>query len=52
MQMPNLQKRNLCFLSAKKVGWDLQRGIQDKLDQLERQTQRAIVTLVRKSLQT
>ncbi|KAI6240844.1 Cwf18 pre-mRNA splicing factor [Aphelenchoides fujianensis] len=41
---------DIAIIAPRKVDWDLRRGIQDKLDKLERQTDRAITTLVRERL--
>ena len=38
-------------ISTKKVNWDLKRDIQQKMDKLERRTQRAIVELLRERLE-
>lgn len=38
-------------ISTKKVNWDLKRGIQHKMDRLERKTQKAIVQLLRERLE-
>ena len=38
-------------ISTKKVNWDLKRGIQHKMDRLERRTQKAIVQLLRERLE-
>eukprot|EP00581_Thalassiosira_minuscula_P008523 CAMPEP_0183702324 /NCGR_PEP_ID=MMETSP0737-20130205/469_1 /TAXON_ID=385413 /ORGANISM="Thalassiosira miniscula, Strain CCMP1093" /LENGTH=170 /DNA_ID=CAMNT_0025928919 /DNA_START=26 /DNA_END=538 /DNA_ORIENTATION=+ len=38
-------------VSTKKVNWDLKRDIQQKMDKLERRTQRAIVELLRERLE-
>lgn len=38
-------------VSTKKVNWDLKRDIQQKMDKLERRTQRAIVGLLRERLE-
>jgi coiled-coil domain-containing protein 12 len=38
-------------ISTKKVNWDLKRGIQHKMDRLERRTQKAIVELLRERLE-
>lgn len=35
-------------IAPRKVDWDLRRGIQEQLDKLERRTDKAINTLVRK----
>ena len=38
-------------ISTKKVNWDLKRDIQQKMDRLERRTQKAIVELLRERLE-
>lgn len=38
-------------ISTKKVNWDLKRGVQQKMDRLERRTQKAIVELLRERLE-
>jgi cwf18 pre-mRNA splicing factor len=35
----------------KKINWDLKRGIQSKLDKLEKRTQKAIVSLLKERLE-
>jgi coiled-coil domain-containing protein 12 len=39
---------DVSIIAPRKVDWDLQRGIQDKLDKLERRTNRAVNALIRK----
>ena len=38
-------------ISTKKVNWDLKRGIEQKMERLERRTQKAIVELLRERLE-
>mmetsp|Transcript_29371 Transcript_29371/g.47650 ORF Transcript_29371/g.47650 Transcript_29371/m.47650 type:complete len:190 (-) Transcript_29371:29-598(-) len=38
-------------ISTKKVNWDLKRGIEQRMERLERRTQRAIVELLRERLE-
>ena len=38
---------DLNTLAPKKVDWDLRRGIQDKLDKLDRRTNKSIIQLIR-----
>jgi len=37
--------------APKKINWDLKRGIQDKLDKLEKRTQKAIVEMLKERLE-
>jgi len=40
--------KDLTTLAPRKVDWDLRRGIEDKLEKLEKRTQKAVVQLIRK----
>ncbi|KAH7731596.1 coiled-coil domain-containing protein 12-like isoform 1 [Aphelenchoides avenae] len=42
---------DLSTLAPRKVDWDLKRGVQEKLDKLERKTQSAIAQIIRDRLQ-
>ncbi|CAH8536963.1 unnamed protein product [Dicrocoelium dendriticum] len=47
-----LEEVNLVSLAPRKPDWDLKRGVEKKLQKLERRTQRAIAEIIRERLHT